>query len=168
MPLSLYNASVPIFIRYLRNLAGIMEAGQRFADENGLPHSTLLDARLIDDMAPLTAQIQRASDAAKFAAVRAGRVENVPMEDKEASFEELLARIAATIALLETVPGDAMDGHEDDEMTITTPRRTMHFTTRDYVLQFALPNFFFHVTTAYDLLRHKGVPIGKLDYLGHP
>ncbi len=166
MALSLYDVSIPVFIRSLRNLSAILEKGRSFADEKGLPHSTLLEARLIDDMSPLTAQIQRASDAAKFVAVRVAGVESVAMQDNEASFDDLQARIAATIAFLEAVPGDAMDGREEDVVTIKMPSRSIEFTARDYVLHFALPNFFFHVTTAYDLLRHKGVPIGKMDFLG--
>jgi hypothetical protein len=166
MALSLYDVSVPIFIRSLRNLSAILEKGRSFADEKGLPHSALLEARLIDDMSPLTSQIQRASDSAKFVAVRVGGIEGVVMEDNEASFDDLQARIAATIALLETVRGDMMDGREEDQVTLKTPNRSIEFKARDYVLHFALPNFFFHVTTAYDLLRHKGVPIGKTDFLG--
>jgi hypothetical protein len=117
-------------------------------------------------MSPLTSQIPRASDSAKFVAVRVGGIEGVVMEDNEASFDDLQARIAATIALLETVRGDMMDGREEDQVTLKTPNRSIEFKARDYVLHFALPNFFFHVTTAYDLLRHKGVPIGKTDFLG--
>jgi hypothetical protein len=168
MALSLYDVSVPVFLRSLHNLSEILEKGRRHADESGVPHATLLDARLIEDMSALPAQIQRASDAAKFVAVRVGGIENVVMDDKEASFDDLQARIAATIAILESVPADAMDGREEDEVTIQTRNGSMQFTARDYVLHFALPNFFFHVTTAYDLLRHKGVPIGKLDFLGRP
>ncbi|MGN6121924.1 MAG: DUF1993 domain-containing protein [Sphingomonas oligoaromativorans] len=168
MALSLYDVSVPVFIRSLRNLSAILEKGRLHADENGLPHATLLDARLIEDMSALPAQIQRASDAAKFVAVRVGGIAPVAMEDDEASFDDLQARIAATIALLESVPAHAMDGREEDDVTVQTPRQTLHFKARDYVLHFALPNFFFHVTTAYGLLRHKGVPIGKMDFLGRP
>ncbi|WP_420959565.1 DUF1993 domain-containing protein [Brucella sp. IR073] len=166
MPLSLYDISVPVFLRAFANLSEILEKGRAFADEKGIPHAELLEARLFPDMAPLTAQIQRASDTAKFAAVRVGQVPNVPMEDNEASFDELQARINATVALLEAVPPHAMDGREEAEVVLRSGETTRTFTARDYILNFATPNFFFHVTTAYAILRHKGVPIGKMDYLG--
>lgn len=117
-------------------------------------------------MAPLIAQIQRASDTAKFTAVRVGQVDNLTMEDTEQSFGELQTRITRTIAFLKSVPLGSMDNQEDAEVILTTPSGAIPFTGRSYVLNFALPNFFFHVTTAYAILRHKGVPVGKLDYLG--
>jgi hypothetical protein len=166
MSLSLYDISVPVFIRALENLSQILEKGRTHANEKDLPHATLLEARLFEDMAPLTAQIQRASDTAKGAAVRVGQVANVAMEDSETSFDELQARIAATIAFLEAVPSDSMDGREEAEVILNTPKGAMVFTGKSYVLGFAVPNFFFHVTTAYALLRHQGVPVGKMDYLG--
>jgi hypothetical protein len=166
MTLSLYDVSVPVFIRALGNLSAILEKGRVFADENGLPHAELLEARLIEDMAPLTRQIQSASDTAKFTAVRVGQVDTLVMADDETSFDDLQARIAKTIAFLQTVPADSMDGREAAEVLLVTPRGDVPFTGQSYVLGFALPNFFFHVTTAYALLRYKGVPVGKLDFLG--
>jgi hypothetical protein len=166
MSLSLYDVSVPVFIRSLGNLSLILDKGRAFAEEQGIDHATLLEARLFPDMAPLTAQIQRASDSAKLACVRVAEVENLAMEDDETSFEDLQARIAATIAFLKTVPSDSMDGREGAEVVLKTPDTSLTFTARDYLLGFALPNFFFHVTTAYALLRHKGVPLGKRDYIG--
>jgi len=166
VPLSLHEASIPVFIRALENLSAQLEKGRAFADERGIPHAELLNARLFEDMAPLTAQIQRASDTAKGTAVRVGRVENVPMEDKEDSFDALQDRIARTLAFLRAVPAEAMEGREDAEVEFTARGNTILFTGRSYVLTFALPNFFFHATTAYDLLRHMGVPVGKMDFLG--
>jgi hypothetical protein len=166
MTLSLYDVSVPVFIRALGNLSAILEKGRVFADENGLPHAELLEARLIADMAPLTRQIQSASDTAKFTAVRVGQVDTLVMADDEVSFDDLQARIAKTIAFLQAVPADSMDGREAAEVLLITPRGDVPFTGQSYVLGFALPNFFFHVTTAYALLRQKGVPVGKLDFLG--
>lgn len=166
MSLSLYQVSIPAFIRGLQSLSAILEKGRAFANEHDMPHTALLDARLFEDMAPLTAQIQRASDAAKFTAARMGRIEAPIFKDEEKSFDDLQARIAATMAFLETVPSDAMDGREDAEIVLPTPGGSYAFKGSSYVLDFALPNFYFHVTTAYDLLRHKGVPIGKRDYLG--
>lgn len=167
MPLSLYDASIPLFIRSLESMAKFLEKGRAFADEHAMPHATLLEARLYEDMGPLTSQVQRASDSAKFAAVRVGQVENVALPDTETSFDELQARIAATVALLKAVPTTAMDGREEAEIVVETPHRSFSFAGRDYILHFAVPNFFFHVTTAYALLRMKGVPVGKMDYLGN-
>ncbi len=164
--LPLHEASVPVFIRALNNLSAILEKGRAYADEKGIAHSELIEARLIEDMDPLPAQIQRASDAAKLAVIRLADLAPAPMEDNERSFDDLQARIAKTIALLESVPADAMDGREDAQVELKTPRGTFPFTARNYLLGFAIPNFFFHVTTAYALLRMKGVPIGKLDYMG--
>jgi hypothetical protein len=166
MSLSLYDVSVPVFIRTFGNLSAFLEKGRDFADEKGMPHAELLEARLFPDMAPFTAQIQRASDAAKFTAARVGQLEPVAMPDTETSFDELQARIATTVAFLKSVPANSMDGRDAAEIVLKTQNHTMTFPARDYVLSFALPNFFFHVTTAYALLRHKGVPLGKLDFLG--
>jgi uncharacterized protein len=166
MPLSLYDVTVPVFLKAFQNLSEILEKGRAFADEKGMPHAELLEARLFPDMAPLTAQIQRASDTAKFAVVRVGQVENLPMEDKEVSFDDLQARIAATVAFLRAAPAGAMDGREEAEVEVRSSQGATTYTARNYVLSFAIPNFFFHVTTAYDILRHKGVPVGKRDYLG--
>lgn len=168
MPLSLYDVSIPVFLRAFQNLSDILKKGEAFADEHGLPHADLLDARLYPDMAPLTAQIQRASDTAKFVAVRLGGMENVSMEDNETSFADLHARIDRTVALLRTLSSDAMDGKDESEVVLKTRDQSVTFAGRDYLLSFAIPNFFFHVTTAYALLRHKGVPIGKMDYIGRP
>lgn len=166
MSTALYDLTAPIFIQGLSNLAGVLKKGALFAEEQGIASASLVDARLFSDMAPLSSQIQRASDAAKGCIVRLSGVENVGFEDNEASFDQLEARIAKTIAFLETVPRDAIDGREDTAITLEAPNRSFHFTGLDYVLRFAQPNFYFHVTTAYAILRHKGVPVGKMDYLG--
>jgi uncharacterized protein len=164
--LSLYDVTVPVFIRALENLDAILDKGAAFFAEQGRPESELTQARLIADMGPLTSQIQRASDSAKGLAVRVGGVENVAMADEEVTIADLKGRIAKTIAFLKATPRQGFDGKEQAEVEVRTPNRTMVFTGRDYVLHFAIPNFFFHVTTAYDLLRKEGVPIGKTDYLG--
>ncbi|WP_454886047.1 DUF1993 domain-containing protein [Sphingomonas oryzagri] len=166
MPSSLYESSLPAFLRGFASLDAILERGRAFADEQGITHDALLNARLIADMAPLTAQIQRCSDTARNAAVRIGQVEGVAMPDTETSFDELQARIAATVAFLEAVPAKSFEGREEASVTLPTPNGEMRFTARDYVQGFALPNFYFHLTMAYALLRMKGVPLGKLDYLG--
>ena len=166
MQLFLYEASIPVLIAGLRHTASFLERGRAHADQAGVDHAAMLGARLAPDMMSLTEQVQRASDTSKGAAVRVGGVENVPMPDTETSFAELQQRIAATIAVLEAVPADAVNAHVDAEVILRTPGGERRFTGRSYILEFVLPNFFFHVTTAYDLLRHQGVPLGKRHYLG--
>lgn len=166
MSLSLYDISVPVFLRNFANLTEILQKGEAFADEKGIAHKELLEARLVEDMYPLTAQIQRASDSAKFTAVRVAQVETVAMADEEVTFADLHARIAKTVDFLKAVDPKSMDGREEAEVILTTRSGSRSFTGSSYVLNFALPNFYFHVTTAYAILRHKGVPIGKMDYIG--
>ncbi len=166
MTTTLYDLTIPVFIRNLENLDRILSKGETFAVEKGVDPAELLNARLIEDMGTLISQIQRASDSAKGTPVRLGAVENVAMADEETSFADLHARIARTIAFLNTVPREGVDGKEDIAVTLQTPSRTFDFTGQSYVLNFVLPNFYFHVTTAYAILRMKGVPIGKIDYLG--
>ncbi|SFN80237.1 DUF1993 family protein [Sphingomonas sp. OK281] len=162
----LHDLTVPAFRRGFASLSAILRTGEAYAQENGIAEADLLGTRLIADMAPLTAQVQRASDTAKGAMVRIGGVPTVAMVDDETSFTALQQRIAATVAFLDGVPRDAIDGKEDTPVTVITPSQTFDFTGRSYVLGFVLPNFYFHVTTAYALLRMRGVPIGKMDYLG--
>ena len=168
MPLSLYEISVPVFIRGFNNLSAILKKAKAYADEKGIPHEELLGARLVEDMFPLTYQIQRASDSAKGAAVRVAGVDPVSMEDNEKTFADLEARIQKTIAFLKGVKETSMDGKEESEVSLKTGSGEMKFTSTSYLLLFALPNFYFHMTTAYAILRHKGVPIGKMDFLGKP
>jgi hypothetical protein len=166
MSLTLYDISVPVFLRALSNLDEILKKGEAFADEKGIPHAELLQARLIEDMLPLTGQVQRASDSAKFVPVRVGGVDNLPMADEEASFADLHARIRKTADFLRQVDPEVMADKEQVEVVIKTRAGSTTFSGRSYVLNFALPNFYFHVTTAYAILRHKGVPIGKMDFIG--
>jgi hypothetical protein len=166
MATELYDLTIPVFIRGFASMTAFLEKARAYADGAGIPHAELLEARLAEDMKPLPYQIQRCSDAAKFVAVRVGQVETVAMEDEEASFAELQERIARTVAFLKKVPAGAMNGREDAEIVIKLPNRSFEMDGRAYVLGFAMPNFYFHMTAAYAILRHKGVPIGKQDYLG--
>ncbi|MDI1296835.1 MAG: DUF1993 domain-containing protein [bacterium] len=166
MSTDLYDLTVPLFIGGLRNLSAMLAKGAAFAADKGIDPLTLTGARLADDMAPLTAQVQFACDTAKGATIRIGALDPLPMADTEQSFDELQDRIAKTIAFLESVPRDRIDGREDANVVLKTPNGDFPFTGRSHVLGFALPNFHFHMTTAYALLRRAGVPIGKLDYLG--
>ena len=166
MPLSLYDVTVPAFLRGFRNLAQHLDQAKAYADANGLPHEELLAARLYADMLPLTGQVQRASDTAKFVPVRVAGLKAPSMPDTEATFDELQARIEATVAWLKTVGQDAFDGRDEAEVVLKFGQQAFPMTARDYVLGFALPNFYFHLTTAYDILRHKGVALGRLDFIG--
>lgn len=166
MSTSLYEISVPVFIRGLRNLAAILDKGEAYADGEGKAADSLLEARLYPDMHALAYQVQRASDASRFFVARIAGIDNPPMEDNEASIADLKGRIAATIAYLEAAPRDRIDGKEDVEVELKSPRATLVFKGLPYLLDFALPNFFFHVSIAYALLRHQGVPVGKMDYIG--
>lgn len=162
----LYDLTVPVFLRGFRAMAGFLEKARVHADASGIAHDELLGARLYEDMHPLPYQVQRASDAAKLATTRLGQLEPLPMEDNEASFADLQDRIARTVAYLEAAPAAAINGREDAAIVIATPNRSFEMKGRDYALGFALPNFYFHVTAAYAILRTKGVPLGKMDFLG--
>ncbi|EON70025.1 hypothetical protein W97_09291 [Coniosporium apollinis CBS 100218] len=166
MPISLYDLSVPLFISNLTNLTSILKKAEQYADDNGIPHSDLLTARLAADMLPLTFQIQSCSNTSKNSLVRVADAEAVPMEDNESTFAELQARIAKTIDVLKDVDPSKFDGTEEKEVVMKFPGREFKFTGQSYLLTFAIPNFFFHATTAYDILRSKGVPLGKGDFLG--
>lgn len=167
MTTQLYDLSVPAFLRSLSAMSAFLEKGRAWADENGMDLSELLEARLHADMDPLTTQVQRAADAAKFGVARLAQVEPPVMADTEQTFDELQARIAATIAFIRSVAREQIDGNEEVDVQLKTPKRTIDFKGRDYLLGFALPNFYFHLTAAYALLRMKGVPVGKLDYMGN-
>lgn len=166
MATELYDLTVPVFLRGFKAMAAFLDKARAWADERGIPHEELLAARLAEDMAPLTAQIQRVSDSAKLAVARIGRIEAPAMPDTETSFDALQARIAATVAFLKAVPREAIDGREDADVEVKTPSRSFHFKGLPYVTGFVLPNFYFHMTAAYAILRYKGAPVGKMDYLG--
>jgi hypothetical protein len=166
MTLSMYQASVPVFTRQLRNLSTLLDKGLAHAHATGLDPAELVAARLAPDMLPLSSQIQIASDNAKGCAARLAGVEPPRWEDKEQTIPELQARIARTLDFLQGFEPGQIDGSEDREITLKLRDREVKFSGQEYLLCFALPNFFFHMVTAYDLLRHKGVPLGKRDYLG--
>ncbi len=169
MPISLYQASVPVFQHMLRNLAHILDKGAQHAAARKIDPAALTAFRLAPDMLPLTRQVLIACDAAKNGVMRMSGVEAPKFEDKEATFEELQARIGKTLDYLATVPATALDGQEDKEVTFPVgPDRKRTMRAQDYLLTWALPNFFFHITTAYAILRHNGVDLGKSDYLVGP
>ena len=166
MPLSMHQASVPPFVRQLGVLSALLAKGEAFATEKNLPPAELLDARLAPDMHPLTRQVQIASDAAKGACARLAEIEVPSFTDTETSFAELQDRIARTIAFVEGVAAERFEGSETRTVTLQAGPREFAFTGQAFLLQFALPNFYFHITTAYAILRHTGVPLGKMDFLG--
>ena len=167
MSFSVYDACIPSMIRFLENLAKILDKAVAQANARNMPLSELLEARLAPDMHPFPRQIQIASDVAKMAGRLAG-MEPPSFPDTEATFPELQARIAKTIDYLKSVPRETFDGADARTITLKFPQGEMSFVGRDFVTNFALSNFFFHVTTAYDILRHKGIEIGKRDFLGEP
>jgi hypothetical protein len=166
MSFSVYDACVPPMIRSLQNLSKILDKAVAQAKENDVPFTTLLDARLAPDMHALPRQIQIASDAAKGAAARLAGIDAPSFPDTETTFPELQARIQKTIDFLKSVSPESLEGAEGRTIELKTPQRTLTFNGKDFLTLFALPNFFFHVTTAYGLLRHNGIQIGKMDYLG--
>lgn len=166
MSLSFYEVSVPVLSRGLLNLAAVLEKGDAFAAEKGWDKDGLLDKRLVEDMFPLVRQVQSACDAAKFCGARLAGIDAPRDPDTERTFAELQERISRTLQFLGGIEVGQLDGREDNEVVLKTASREVHYTARNYLLQFALPNFFFHMTTAYGILRAQGVPLGKLDYLG--
>ncbi|RYF34849.1 MAG: DUF1993 domain-containing protein [Comamonadaceae bacterium] len=167
MSLSMYDASVTVFLHNLQQLSHLLEKGLAHAKAKGIDPTTLVNARLADDMRPLSFQIQSASDASKLAVARLSGVAAPSFPDTETTFDELQKRIADTRTFLQSVPREAFGGSEDRKFTMKIGPNTEHeFTGQPYLLHFALPNFFFHVTTAYAILRHNGVEVGKRDYLG--
>ncbi len=165
MSVSLYDISIPTYRRGLQNLASFLDKAEAHAKANGVELSTYTEARLTPDMHPFTRQVQIASDAAKGGAAKLAGVEAPAMPDTETTFPELKARIAKTIAFLDTISKERVDARHDATIELPLPGRTMTFTAPDFLMQFSLANFLFHVTTAYALLRAQGVPLGKMDFL---
>jgi hypothetical protein len=162
----MYTASVPVFQHMLRNLLHILDKGEASAQARKIDPAVLVNDRLAPDMLPFTRQILIACDAAKLGVARISGLEAPRFEDNEASFAELKARIQKTLDWLATVPASALDGTEDKDVTFPVGREaTRTMKGQAYLLTWALPNFFFHITTAYAILRHDGVDLGKRDYL---
>ena len=166
MALSMYQASVPVFVKTLGNLAAILEKGAGFAAAKKVDQSVLLGYRLAPDMLNLARQVQIATDHAKGTSARLAGMEPPSFEDTEASFAELKARIDKAIAFLGTLKPAQVDGSEEREITLKMRNNTLTYKGQPYLTHYALPNFFFHVTTAYGILRHCGMELGKKDYIG--
>jgi hypothetical protein len=166
MTLSMYQASVPVFLRGLRSLSAILDKAAAEAAERKIDPSVLLNDRLAPDMLPFTRQVQIASDHAKGATARLAGVDVPKFEDVEQTFEELQRRLSRVAAFVQGFEAKQIDGSEEREITLPIGGNTMSFKGQGYLLHFALPNFYFHLTTAYAILRHKGIRIGKRDFIG--
>ena len=169
MSISMYQASAPTFIRMLRNLSAILDKAQAHADAKKFDSANYLQSRLAPDMLPFVKQVQVACDAAKGCMARLAGVDIPKHADTEQSLAELQARIATVIDYIKSFKPEQIDGSETSEIVLKLgPKqdRILNFTGVSYLQGFAMGNFYFHVTTAYALLRHQGVDIGKADYLG--
>lgn len=166
MPLSMYAASAPRFVHMLNNLTALLDKAQAHIDAKKLDPAALTTFRLFPDMYPLTRQVQIACDVSKGAVGRLGGVEVPKHEDTEQTIPELKARIAKTIAFINSVKAEQINASADSNITLKLGRQEYTFTGMQYLLNYAHPNFYFHMTTVYNILRHNGVEIGKKDFNG--
>jgi len=164
----MYQVSVPRFANILRNLSAILDKAQAHAEARKIDPAVLTNFRLYPDMLPMKRQVQIACDSAKGAVARLAGVEPPKHDDVEENFAELKARIAKTLEFIQTFKPAQIDGSEEKDIHLKLGQREIAFKGMQYLLGHALPNFYFHVTTAYDILRHNGVELGKRDYLANP
>ena len=168
MNISMYEASVPRFVNILGNLSNILDKAQAHVDAKKLDPVTLSSYRLFPDMLPMKTQVQIACDTAKGVVARLAGVEIPVYEDNEKTLSDLNARVTKTIAFIQTMTPGQIDGTEDKEIVTKRGDKETRYKGMQFLLGHALPNFYFHVTTAYNILRHNGIEIGKRDYLGNP
>jgi hypothetical protein len=168
MSITMHSASVPIFVRMLANVNTWLDKAEAHAAAKKFDTSVYLNTRLAPDMLPFTKQIQIACDTVKFCVARLAGVDSPKFEDNETTLAELRERISATIAYVKSVPAAQIDGSEEKDITLPRRDGPLIMKGEAYLKHFVLPNFFFHLTTAYALLRHSGVEVGKMDYLGAP
>jgi len=166
MKAPMYAFSVDLFVNILGNLSWLLERGEQSATSRKIDPAVLLGSRLAPDMFPLTRQVQIACDLAKNAASRLAGKEPPRFEDTETTIPELRARIARVIDYLKSLPVSAFEGSETRDIKVPAGERTLEFKGVDFAERWAIPNVFFHVTTAYNILRHNGVDIGKRDFIG--
>jgi uncharacterized protein len=166
MSASLYDFTVPAFVRALTNLSNQLDKGKALATQKKIDFKALAETRLIADMHPLTSQIQIASDNAKGCVARLAGIDPPRYEDNEKTYEELKARLAKTLDFINSVKREQFAGAETREIVLKFPQVTLTFNGQDYVTKFVLPNFYFHATIAYALLRKNGVELGKPDFMG--
>jgi len=163
---AMYDHSIPVFTKMLGNLSAILDKAATHCDAKKLDPNAILGARLFPDMFPLTRQVQVAADQAKGGAARLAGLEVPKYEDNEKSFDDLKARLAKTIAFVNGIKPEQLAGSETREIVMPLRTQSVTFKGAWYLKHFVLPNFYFHVTTAYSLLRHNGVDVGKGDFLG--
>lgn len=166
MALSMYDFSIPVLKQSLGSLAVILRKAADHAESRKIDPSAFISARLFPDMFALAKQVQIATDQAKGCAARLAGIDIPSFEDNETTFGELQARIDKTIAFLDSVKAQQINGSETRDIVLQLRERTVEFKGQDYLLKWVMPNFYFHVTTAYNILRHNGVDIGKRDFLG--
>ena len=166
MALSMYDFSIPVLKQSLGSLAAILRKAADHAESRKIDPAAFIGARLFPDMFALAKQVQIATDQAKGCAARLAGIDIPSFEDNETTFGELQARIEKTIAFLDSVKAQQINGSETRDIVLQLRERTVEFKGQDYLLKWVMPNFYFHVTTAYNLLRHNGVEIGKRDFLG--
>ena len=166
MKLSMYQASVPVYVKMLNNLITILEKAAAHAESKKIDPAVLVNSRLYPDMFPLARQVQIASDNAKGSTARLSGQEPPKFEDNEGTFSELIGRVQKTISYLNTFKPEEIDGSEERAISLKVGGKPRDFQGQQYLLTFALPNFYFHMTTAYAILRHCGVEVGKQDFLG--
>lgn len=167
MPLTMYQASIPSFVRMLGNLSAILDKAAAHAEAKKIDPSIFVNARLAPDMFPLSRQVQIATDMVKGCAARLAGIEVPRYEDNETTFADLQARIAKTKSFIESVSASQIDGSEDRQITLKFGNKELSFLGQAYLLDFVIPNFHFHLITTYAILRHNGVEIGKKDYTGN-
>jgi uncharacterized protein len=166
MSLSMHQASIPAFVQMLNSLSAILDKAEAHAENRKIDPEVLLNYRLAPDMLPFVRQSQIAADLAKGAAARLAGVEVPKHDDTEKTFADLKARLAKTVAFVQSFKPSEIDGSEDRDIRLTLGEHTMSFKGQPYLVHFVLPNFYFHCTTAYDILRHGGVELGKRDFIG--
>jgi hypothetical protein len=166
MPISMYQASVPAFLQQLTALAGVLDKAEAYARVKQIDPAVLLDARLFPDMFPLVRQVQITCDFAKGASARLAGLEVPVYPDVERSFFELQARIRKTLEFIRAIKPEQIDGSEGRNVTIRIAGHPVTFKGQPYLVNFVLPNFYFHATAAYAILRHNGVELGKRDFIG--
>ncbi len=168
MTISMYQASVPPIVKCLHNLINILNKGAAHAETKKIDPSVLINSRLYPDMHPLSKQIQIASDVTRRGVARLAGLEAPTMVDDETTFPQLIDRIKNTIAYLETITPAQIDGSEQKQISLPMGKHSIEFEGMPYLISFILPNLYFHATTAYNILRHSGVELGKIDFLGKP
>jgi len=168
MTISMYQASVPRFINILGNLSNILDKAQAHVEAKKIAEGTLPGYRLFPDMLPMTTQVQIACDSAKGVVARLAGIDIPVFEDNEKTLADLKARVAKTIAFIQTITPAQIDGTEEKDIVIKRGEKETHYKGMQFLLGHAVPNFYFHVTTTYNILRHNGVEIGKRDFLGNP